>query len=226
MSQRERRKSNPSKPASPGSELPRDFLMLVEETMVQALEPGLLEVRKTHPASTFSAQGAIFNDEILLSITLSHGPGVLSATTLHGSVDYRPDQEKPSVNDLLALCLDSLGSVFQFYLDPEFPERIAQITDSSLGALEEAPFEWTPLKLDENQKIPVHVKLDKSNPVLDHLAEDWLKKNDPNHEAEVSKQNTLDLGDAEEFLEERIEAIRAAKSGSGGPGTGGGPIRH
>jgi hypothetical protein len=226
MTKWERRNRNPSKPASPGSELPHDFLKLVEETMIQALEPGLNEVRKIHGSSTFKAQGAIFNDEILLSITLSHGPEVLSATTAHGSVDYRPDQEKPSVNDLLALCLDSLGSVFQFYLDPEFPERITQITDSSLGALEEAPFEWTPLKLDENQKIAVHVKMDKSNPVLDHLAEDWLKKNDPDYESRSTKQSEIDLGDAEEFLEERIEAIRAAKSGTSSSGPGSGPIRH
>jgi hypothetical protein len=226
MTKWERRNRNPSKAASPGSELPQDFLKLVEETLIQALEPGLNEVKKIHADSTFKAQGAIFNDEILLSITLSHGSEVLSATTTHGSIDYRPDQEKPSVNDLLALCLDSLGSVFQFYLDPEFPERITQITDSSLGALEDAPFEWTPLKLDENQKIAVHVKMDKSNPLLDRLAEDWLSKHDPDHETSKASQSNLDLGDAEEFLEERIEAIRAAKSGTGNQGSGSGPIRH
>ncbi len=226
MSKWERRNLNSSKPASPGSELPIDFLKLVEETLIQALEPGLLEVRKMHPESTFRAKGAVFNDEILLSVTLSHGPKVLSATTAHGSVDYRPEQEKPSVNDLLALIVDSLGGVFHFYLDPEFPERIAQITDSSLGSLEEAPFEWTPLKLEENQKIAVHVKMDKSNPVLDSLAEDWLKKNDPSYEAGIVRQSEFDLGDAEEFLEERIEAIRAAKSGTGRSGSGEGPIRH
>ncbi|MBU6153913.1 MAG: hypothetical protein KGP28_06385 [Bdellovibrionales bacterium] len=224
MTKWERRNQAPAKPSSPGSELPVDFLKLIEETMTQALEPGLLEVRKIHPESSFKAQGAIFSDEILLSITLNHGPLVLSATTVHGSVDYNPNAEKPAVNDLLALILDSLGSLFQFYLDPEFPERITQITDASLGALEEAPFEWTPLRLDEGQKTPVHVKIDKANPLLDTLAEDWLKKNDPNYENISAKQSKINLGDAEEFLEERIEAIRAAKAGSGS--TGGGPIRH
>jgi hypothetical protein len=119
--------------------------------------------------------------------------------------------------------LDSLGSVFQFYLDPEFPERIAQIAERSLGALEEAPFEWTPLKLNDTQKTIVHVKMDKSNPLLDRLADDWLNKNDPTFHEKVKKMDEVQFGEAEEFLEERIQAIRAAKSGSG---NNSGPIRH
>jgi hypothetical protein len=220
----ERRRQDPAKPAAPASELPIDFLKLVEETLIQALEPGLTEVKRIHPESTFKARGAIHGDEITLSITLTHGPNVLSATTAHGSVDYQPNQEIPSINDLLAICLDSLGSVFQFYLDPEHPDRISQIAESSLGALEEAPFDWTPFKLNEAQKVTVHVKMDKSNPILDQMAEEWLKQNDPGFLDTSRTQETMDFGDAEEFLEERIQAIRAAKSGAGSSGSG--PIRH
>jgi hypothetical protein len=210
--------------AKPG-DLPLDFLKLVEETMEQALQPGLQAIRKIHAESKFQARGAIFGDEVLLSISLTHGTEVLSATTVHASVDYQPGQEKPSLQELLALCVDSIGQVFQFYLDPAQPERVAQIAESSLGALEEAPFEWTPMQTRKDQSTPVHVKIDKSNPLLDQMAEEWLKKNDPDYSKSEQKNHETEFTAAEEFLEERIEAIRAAKAGTG-TNQGGGPIRH
>jgi hypothetical protein len=119
--------------------------------------------------------------------------------------------------------VDSIGEVFQFYLDPSRPERVAQLAESSLGALEEAPFEWTPMARGKTPVITVHVKIDKSNPQLDQLTEEWLKKNDPEYSKSEHGPKEPDFTAAEEFLEERIEAIRAAKSGSG---SSGGPIRH
>jgi hypothetical protein len=96
-----------------------------------------------------------------------------------------------------------------------------------MSALEEAPFEWTPLKIQEVQKITVHIKMDKSNPTLDRMAEEWLEKNDPHYQEIAAVSENVDVGSAEEFLEERIDAIRAAKSGSGSGSFGGsGPIRH
>ena len=207
-----------------GSELPSDFLKIVIETLDQALAPGLAEIKKIHPETGFHAEGLIFGDEILLSISLTHGPQVLPATTIHGSIDYDSSQEKPSVNDLLALCLDSIGSVFQHYLDPAYPERIHQIADASLGALEEAPFDWTPYKLIEGQKETIFVKIDKSNPTLDRMAEDWLRANDPEHAERERNRDQSSVLASEDFLEERIQAIRAAKAGAGN--SGGGPIRH
>jgi hypothetical protein len=224
----EKRIQNPKTAGRP-SELPLDFLKLVNETLTQALEAGLAEIKKRHPESAFSSQGFIYGDEIVLSISLTHGAEVLSATTVHASVSYLPAQEKPTVNELLALCVDSAGIVFQHYLDPAFPERIAQIAESSLGAFEDAPFEWSPIEVAPKQSAIVHVKMDKSNPVLDRLAEDWLKKHDPDYHKSNADGAATEVHAAEEFLEERIEAIRAAKSGSG-TGFGGsgqsGPIRH
>jgi hypothetical protein len=218
----EKRISASSANPRPG-ELPLDFLRLVEETMAQALAPGLEAIRKIHADSGFKAQGAIFGDEVVLSVSLTHGPEVLSATTVHASVDYHPNQEKPSLNSLLALCVDSIGQVFQYYLDPAQPERVAQIAESSLGALEEAPFDWTPMHPQPAQSLAVHVKMDKSNPLLDQMTEEWLRKNDPEYSKSEQRMNDAEFTAAEEFLEERIEAIRAAKSDSG---QGGGPIRH
>jgi hypothetical protein len=218
----EKRILNSNTTAKPG-DLPVDFLRLVEETMEQALEPGLEGIRRIHRESKFSARGAIFADEVILSVSLVHGADVLSATTVHASVDYQPNQDKPGLNDLLAQCVDSIGEVFQFYLDPSRPERVAQLAESSLGALEEAPFEWTPMARGKTPVITVHVKIDKSNPQLDQLTEEWLKKNDPEYSKSEHGPKEPDFTAAEEFLEERIEAIRAAKSGSG---SSGGPIRH
>jgi len=207
------------------SELPVDFLRLVNETLTQALDTGLEEIKKIHPESAFRSQGYIYGDEIVLSISLIHGAEVLSATTVHASVPYIPGQEKPTINELLAWCVDSAGIVFQYYLDPEFPERLSQIAESSLGALEDAPFEWSPVEVNPKQKAVVHVKMDKSNPVLDRLAEDWLQKNDPDYgKNEEDKNSATGVSAAEEFLEERIEAIRSAKAGFGSGQNG--PIKH
>ncbi len=217
-----RNQKNTAKPV----DLPLDFLKLVDETITQALEPGLIELRKIHPESGFQSSGSVFGDELLLSISLTHGTQILHATTVHASVDYDPNRETPSINDLLAMCVDTAGIVFQHYLDPGFPERIARIAESSLGALEEAPFEWSAIPAPEAKGVVVHVKIDKSNPVLDRLAEEWLQKNDPARAKTGEAGAEARIEAAEDFLEERIEAIRAAKSGSGGIPGGNGPIRH
>jgi hypothetical protein len=183
----------------------------------------LAEIKKTHQESYFKAHGAIYADEILLAITLSHGPNQIAATTVYSSADYNPNQEVPALTDVLAACLDSIGSVFGFYLDPASPEKVAQIAHQSLGALEEAPFEWTPTEIENTHKISVFVKLDKSNPTLDALADEWLMKNDPHYQEELEKKENRNLTEAEEFLDERLQAIKNAKSGTS---SGGGPITH
>lgn len=210
-----RRKNKLSGPDTAKGGLPHDFLRMVEETLTQALPEGLGSIRKIHPESAFRADGAIYGDEILLVITLSHGPGQIAATTVFGSVDYDPNAEKPALMDLLSACLDAAGSVFHFYLDPAHPERIAQIADHSLSALEEAPFEWSPLVQETGHRIEVQVKIDKSNPALDALTEDWLKQNDPEYREEGK---TGEAKEAESFLEERLDALRGSK-GRGGSGT-------
>jgi hypothetical protein len=221
MSERqwEKRRPIPNGPAPKHSTLPVDYLRLVEQTITQALDAGLAEIKKIHPESTFFADGAIFGDEIILSLTLSHGEQNIAATTVYASCDYQPLQEKPSLEDILSRCVDAAGSVFEFYLDPKSPEKVAQIADHSLGALEDAPFDWTQ---SEAGAPVIWVKIDKSNPRLDVAAEDWLMKNDPDYVK--SKQKDDDA--SKEFLQERLDAIKKAKSGSGGPGSDSGPIRH
>jgi hypothetical protein len=211
-----RKKSLITAPEGTPGPLPVDFVRLVEETLTQGLEEGLTSIREIHPESKFHAGGAIYENEILLAITLSQGPSQISATTVFGSADYDPNAEKPALVEILSACLDAAGSVFQHYLDPEYPERITQIADQSLSALEEAPFQWSSIRPENHPKIEVHVKIDKSNPVLDALTEDWLRKNDPNYREEAEKSPDQSHREAEDFLEERLDAIQGRKGGKGG----------
>lgn len=220
MKKWEKRKKQTQATSSTSSPLPVDYLKLVEQTLTQALEKGLTEIKKTHPVSEFYADGALFGDEAIVTITLSHGENNVAATTVYASADYDPAAEKPGLEATLGACVDSIGSIFDFYLDPENPDRIAQIANQSLGALEDAPFDWTQAS---QTGVPVWVKIDKTNPRLEQAAEEWLMKNDPTYKASVKKEEN----ESEEFLNDRLEAIKKAKSGSSsGPGGDSGPIRH
>jgi len=203
-----------NKPELKPAELPIDYLKLVEETLAESLKNGLIELKKIHPICDLKANGAIYAEEVLLAITISHGDKSLIATTIYASADFNPLMPEPGIELVLSTCLDSVGTVLEHYLDPKFPERISQLADAPISSLEEAPFEWTKM---EEAKVSTWVKIDKSNPALEALTEEWLKKNDPHYsEADESEE-------AEEFLNERLEAIQKAKSGSGGDS---GPITH
>lgn len=207
----------------PPADLPLDYLKLVEETLATATEKGLIELKKKYPDSKFKAYGAIYADEVLLAITLSHGATNLAATTVYASVDYNPNLPAPSLETILSACLDAVGTIYHFYLDPDDTDKIEQLSNHSLSAIEEAPFEWTTIDPIGTAKIPTWVKMDKTNPELDRLTEEWLQKNDPEYKANAVAP-AIAGEEAEEFLEDRLEAIKAAKSGSGQ--NGGGPITH
>jgi hypothetical protein len=208
----------------PPTDLPVDYLRLVESTLTTALEKGLTALKKIHPIADFHANGAIYGDEILLTITLSHGPQVLAATTVFVSADFDPLATKPGIEAILSACLDAAGSIFDYYLDSSWPDRIEQIAHHSLSALDEAPFEWMISEpVAEATTIPVWVKMDKSNPQLEDITEQWLAKNDPDYQKKVEQKTSVVKNESEDFLNERLEAIKNAKSGSGNSG---GPITH
>jgi hypothetical protein len=220
-------------PASLQTDLPIDYLKVVEETIEQACLAGV-EILKSHqPICKFSADGAIFGEEVMLAVTLSHGANNLAATTVYASANFNPLAPGPGgIEAVLAACLDAIGGVYDFYLDPTQPEQIELLGHTSMSALEEAPFEWTPApKSNTHPKIPIWVKMDKTNPHLERLTDQWLRENDPLFHERTEKEEQ----EAQEFLEERLEAIKNAKSGSGGSGGSGlggagggqnGPITH
>ncbi len=221
-----RKKPSLTAPAAVSAELPKDYLKLVETTLLTALDPGLKEIQKIHPEARFNANGALYGDEVLLAITLSHGGTNLVATTVYASADVNPALPKPTIEETLSACLDAIGSIFDFYLDLKNSDRISQILHHSLSALEEAPFEWTAVSHEIEDQIPVWVRMDKLNPLLEDLTERWLRENDPEYLTR-SKADVIEK-ESEEFLEERLEAIKKAQSGSGGglSGGGSGPITH
>jgi hypothetical protein len=206
-------------------ELPLDYLKILEETLLETLAPGLEALKKHHAICELKAHGALYSNEVLMAITISHGEQNLVATTVYASADFNPMMQEPGIEVILNECLDSAGGILSHYLDPKHPERIADFASASIGSLDDAPFEWT--KVDDT-KVTVHVKIDKSNPTLENIAEDWLKNNDPSY------QNTEEVAEAEDFLNERLEAIRNVKGGGGSGGFSGGgyssgdsgPIRH
>lgn len=200
------------------TDLPVDYVRLVIETLNAAEEKGLAIVRKTHPKAAFTANGAIYSDEILLAITLSQGEQDLAANTVYASAEFNPNLEISQLESVLGACLDATGAVFDFYLNPAHPDRIEDFLHYSLSALDEAPFEWTPVEIHEIVKHPVWVRMDKLNPLLESIADQWLEKNDPTFSAKTEEAPA----EAEEFLEERLEAIKSAKSGASGSG----PITH
>ena len=203
-------------PDAQTTDLPVDYLRLVEDTITQALEKGLIEMRKIHPVSEFKAGGAIFGDEVFLALTLSHGAENLAATTVYASADFDPNNEKMKLEEILHACFEAAGAVFDFYLDPAYSERITELSRHSMSALDEAPFEWTLVNPAESLKIETYVKMDKSNLLLDELTEKWLRENDPEYDKQKADE------EAEDFLNERLDAIKKAGSGSGQNG----PITH
>ena len=204
-----------NKPELKPVDLPIDFLKLVEETVKESHKLGIYELQKIHPICIIQAGGAIYADEVLLAITISHGEQSLIATTVYASANFNPLMPEPGIETVLDECLACAGTILNHYLDHTQPARIAQLAGATISALEEAPFEWTAM---EETKVSVWVKIDKSNPALEALTEEWLLKNDPTY----SKIDELE--EAEEFLEERLDAIQKVKSGAGSGNSG--PITH
>ncbi len=163
--------------SSKGSQLPSDYLKMVEEVFANHFELALKSYQEIRPSSRFVASGAVFADEIVATVALVTD-GQLSATTAHASADFDPKASSPTVQDLLSACVDALGTVWSTAFDAEKPETIQALAEAPLTELENIPFEWT--SIDSNQR-KIFVKMDKTNPILDQAADQWLKTHDPDY---------------------------------------------
>lgn len=178
----ENRKSGNTK----SSPLPVDYLKLVGEVFGTNFDSGLKALRKlTKEDFRFEARGQVYPSEIVLGISLIPEKA-LAATTVLTSADFDPKASAPTLEDLLSKCVDAAGSIFAQLLDPTQPKRLEQVTDESLSALENVPFEWASVTV-EKQKL--FLKVDKSNPTLDEMTDDWLAKNDPNFRKEQDEEH-------------------------------------
>ncbi len=160
--------------ARSGAGLPADFLAMVVEVFTTNFDGPLNKLAKIKAGPAFKAAGEVFPNEILLSLTLAY-PEQLAATTVHASVEFDPKASSPTAEDLLTACVDALGEVFGGILVDD-QEKLENLADEALSALQDVPFEWTPVEIDKHR---VFVKIDKSNPELDQLADEWLSKHDP-----------------------------------------------
>ncbi len=167
------------------SELPPDYVKMVTEVLTSNFEGGLKALAQEVSSETmFRVSGAIYPDEVLVRVSLAIR-GQLAATTVHASADFDPKASSPRVDELLGACVDAIGTVLGHYLDEKKPKLIAQLADESISALEEAPFEWTKIEVE---RFKIFVRMDKANPEIDALADDWLAKNDPEHHLQSERE--------------------------------------
>jgi hypothetical protein len=171
--------------ASKFSDLPVDYTRMVNEVFTTNFDEGLKALSKFNPAETrFTTTGRIYTDEIIVCVSLLH-EGQMAATSVYASCDYDPKASAPTIQDLLAACVDAVGAVFSQLLSPETPEILEQVANESLSALENIPFEWAEFKVERHK---VYLKVDKANPELDQMTDAWLAKHDPDLLAETEEE--------------------------------------
>jgi hypothetical protein len=181
--------------------LPKDYLSIVEEALHSTFDAGLQRVIAKTKEARFYASGAVFGDEIRLTGSLLYGKDSLNATSIHASIDFDPATGSETVDTRLASCIDAIGDWLEHYLQNEDEEIFESFINMSLGSMEDGPFDWTESK--EGKTPRAWIKIDKLNPVLETLADEWLEKHDGAQTAGLKTD-----APAEEFLEERIEILR------------------
>jgi len=160
------------------SSLPIDYTKMVNEVFKSNFDAQLKAFSKVAGANSyFDISGKIFANEINLYVSLVT-EGQIAATTAVASSDFDPKASSPTVEDLLGASVDAVGELFQALMDESKPKCLEQLADASSAALENAPLEWTLIKLDRYQ---IYLKVDKSNPHLERITETWLEKNDPSY---------------------------------------------
>jgi hypothetical protein len=167
------------------SALPIDYVKMVNGVFSTNFDESVKTLtKKTKTKTFFETSGRIYPDEVILSVSLMQ-EGQMAATTVHGSIDFDPKASAPTIQDVLGALVDAVGSLFEQLLDFSKPEKIDQLLDQSLSAMENVPFEWTQVQLDRHK---IFLKIDKSNPMLDRMTDDWLDKNDPHRKDEKNEE--------------------------------------
>ncbi|MEK6577929.1 MAG: hypothetical protein AABZ55_01765 [Bdellovibrionota bacterium] len=202
----ERRLSSTGK----SSPLPQDYLKMVGDVFKNNFDAGLKALNKiTSSKIYFKAIGEIFTNEVVLCVSLLE-KGQLAATTVYASLDFDPKANKPTVQDLLDNAVDAIGAVYNTLLNSDDPKVLEQISARSLAALEDVPFEWTSVVIEKRK---VYVMLDKSNPEIDAITDEWLDANDPDRK----KREALEQQQTEELF---VTGPKGTKNPKGSSGTG------
>lgn len=167
------------------SELPADYLKMVKDVFTTNFNAGLKRLDEfTSTQHYFDTAGRIYKDEIILDISLME-KGQLAATSVHASTDFDAQASTPTLQDLLSACVDAAGAIFASLFASTSDEAIKKLAEQSLSAFENVPFQWTALQVERHS---VFVKLDKTNPHLDQMADEWLAENDPDHQEALRRE--------------------------------------
>ena len=136
-------------------------------------------MRGSRPSATLSKgklsfkRAARFSDEIVPCISLIEEGQLAATSPCTPACDFDPKASSPTVQDLLAACVDAIGAIYGELSRADQPERLEQSPANSLAAMEGIPFFWSEVKIDRHR---IHVKVDKSNPRLDASADEWLQQ--------------------------------------------------
>lgn len=158
--------------------LPPEYLKMVDDVFEKNFEEGLKVLGQHLKKPKFHTSGKIYQDELQLCVSVI-SEGELAATSVHASCDYDSKANHPTVNDRLADCVDAIGVIWANLLDTEKPEAIEELSARSLTAMENVPFEWTQLEVNKRK---IYVCVDKTNPAIDQMTDEWLQKNDPHYQ--------------------------------------------
>jgi hypothetical protein len=178
--------------AGKSSALPSDYLQMVEEVFSSNFSDTLDKLSTDTPAR-FVAGGDVFADEVVVSLSLLK-EGKLSGLSLFASSDFDPKASAPTIETLLSVCVDGIGQVFQGLFEiAEKKDALASLLDLNLADLPELPLMWTQIEVEKRK---LFVRVDRSNPVLDQAADDWLAKHDP----EQAKESRSEDQEAEKLF--------------------------
>jgi hypothetical protein len=156
--------------------VPKDYGAMVAAVLTRTFAEGLKHFATVKKNPKFEVGGTIWQDEIVLTVSLM-SDGQLSATSVHASLNFDPKASSPKAEELLATAVDAAGGFFGQFLDPSRPELIDQLARESLSSFDEAPFDWTETEIGKRR---VWIKVDRANPKLDALADEWLEKAEKN----------------------------------------------
>ena len=112
--------------------------------------------------------------------------------------------------------IESQSILFDQILNPANPEDFDKIFDASLGALENIPYDWSPVEVD---RYKVYLKLDRSNPNIEKMTEEWLNQNDPARKNRREKTVLEAVLDDADLDPSEAELDSDADDSNGGSGT-------
>lgn len=162
-------------PAVKATSLPKDYLKLVGEIFAENFKPNLEALGKIVSPPRVRVHGNLYPDEIVLSVSIIFEKQ-MAGLTLHASTDFDPKATSPKAEDLLAVCMDTLGDAFATLFDAGDVTALKALVLEKSDENHPLPIQWSEV---ENGKRRLYIKFDRSNPELEQMAEDWLNANDP-----------------------------------------------